>query len=149
MDHPIDGIEHNMAFITPVVDQWLEREIVYESTMRYWFSPPCYVTLKRYSNKFQHCFVTSQQSIWTELPQAGTKATPGTREGRKEMFYLTTHSTHFIYCYMASLTQEMGKKEKKERDWTLPDVIDIRLSPSRTNCCFLTNAAVCTSSHTQ
>ena len=22
-------------------------------------------------------------------------------EGRKEMFYLTTHSTHFIYCYMA------------------------------------------------
>ena len=24
------------------------------------------------------------------------------REGRKEMFYLTTHSTHFIYCYMAS-----------------------------------------------
>ena len=23
-------------------------------------------------------------------------------EGRKEMFYLTTHSTHFIYCYMAS-----------------------------------------------
>ena len=25
-----------------------------------------------------------------------------TREGRKEMFYLTTHSTHFIYDYMAS-----------------------------------------------
>ena len=23
-------------------------------------------------------------------------------EGRNEMFYLTTHSTHFIYCYMAS-----------------------------------------------
>ena len=22
-------------------------------------------------------------------------------EGRKEMFYLTTHSTHFIYGYMA------------------------------------------------
>ena len=22
-------------------------------------------------------------------------------EGRKEMFYLTTHSTHYIYCYMA------------------------------------------------
>ena len=25
-----------------------------------------------------------------------------TQEGRKEMFYLTTHSTHFIYSYMAS-----------------------------------------------
>ena len=24
------------------------------------------------------------------------------RDGRKEMFYLTTHSTHFIYGYMAS-----------------------------------------------
>ena len=23
-------------------------------------------------------------------------------EGRKEMFYLMTHSTHFIYSYMAS-----------------------------------------------
>ena len=24
------------------------------------------------------------------------------KEGRKEIFYLMTHSTHFIYCYMAS-----------------------------------------------
>ena len=24
------------------------------------------------------------------------------KEGRKEMFYLTTHSTYFIYSYMAS-----------------------------------------------
>ena len=24
------------------------------------------------------------------------------RKGRKEMFYLTKHSTHFIYGYMAS-----------------------------------------------
>ena len=29
------------------------------------------------------------------------------KEGRKEMFYLTTHSTHFIYGYMAS--DIMGK----------------------------------------
>ena len=27
------------------------------------------------------------------------------KEGRKEMFYLTTHSTHFIYGYMASNLQ--------------------------------------------
>ena len=26
----------------------------------------------------------------------------GEKEGRKDMFYLTTHSTHFIYGYMAS-----------------------------------------------
>ena len=24
------------------------------------------------------------------------------KDGRKEMFYLMTHSTHFIYCYRAS-----------------------------------------------
>ena len=28
--------------------------------------------------------------------------TDSEKEGRKEMFYLTTHSTHFIYGYMAS-----------------------------------------------
>ena len=27
-----------------------------------------------------------------------------TDQGRKEMFYLTMHSTHFIYGYMASYT---------------------------------------------
>ena len=32
----------------------------------------------------------SAQAIWAIIP------------GRKEMFYLMTHSTHFIYSYMAS-----------------------------------------------
>ena len=31
-------------------------------------------------------------------------------EGRKEMFYLTMHSTHFIYGYMESVDEE-GRKE--------------------------------------
>ena len=31
-----------------------------------------------------------------------TSSTKDYCEGRKEMFYLTTHSTHFIYGYMAS-----------------------------------------------
>ena len=30
------------------------------------------------------------------------RATCNINEGRKEMFYLTTHSTHFIYGYIAS-----------------------------------------------
>ena len=30
------------------------------------------------------------------------KATSGKKEREREMFYLTTHSTHFIYSYMAS-----------------------------------------------
>ena len=54
MHHPTDRIAHTMAFVTPVVEHWLEREI---------FNP---IDVKR------------------------------RKEGRKEMFYLTTHSTHFM-----------------------------------------------------
>ena len=43
----------------------------------------CYFTLKWYSNKFQHCFETSQQRIWTEIPQAGMRATPDTSDEEK------------------------------------------------------------------
>ena len=37
----------------------------------------------------------------TSMPHITALVTP-VMEGRKEMFYLTTHSTHFIYGYMAS-----------------------------------------------
>ena len=36
---------------------------------------------------------------------------PSLQTGRKEMFYLTTHSTHFIYGYMASLFFKQGPEE--------------------------------------
>ena len=52
MHHPIDRIVHTTAFVRPVVEHWLEREII--------------------------------------------------RMRRKEMFYLTMLSTHFIYSYMVS-----------------------------------------------
>ena len=53
------------------------------------------------------------KTIWTEVLQAVIKAIPNTSDEdkesglcqsgrRKEMFYLTTHSTYFIYGYMAS-----------------------------------------------
>ena len=35
-------------------------------------------------------------------PSDSEKGLEGRKEGRKEMFYLTMHSTHFIYGYMAS-----------------------------------------------
>ena len=34
--------------------------------------------------------------------EGGSRCEWGIERGRKEMFYLTTHSTHFIYGYMAS-----------------------------------------------
>ena len=41
-------------------------------------------------------YLTSTQHILFNM------ASEGEIEGRKEMVYLTTHSAHFIYGYMAS-----------------------------------------------
>ena len=56
-------------------------------------------------------------------------------EGRKEMFYLTTHSTHFIYSYMASdMVKDHSDSEKgnplphKENRKRKPFVTDIGYS---------------------
>ena len=38
------------------------------------------------------------------------------QEGRKDMFYLTTHSTHFIYGYMASdISTQIAREETRCR----------------------------------
>ena len=39
----------------------------------------------------------------------------GSREREREMFYLTTHSTHFIYGYMASdiMVKDHSDSEKR------------------------------------
>ena len=44
-------------------------------------------------------------------------------EGRKEMFYLTMHSTHFIYGYMVSdiwlRTIQIAKEETAAATWAI------------------------------
>ena len=45
--------------------------------------------------------INSKGSFICTIPQTGYCFTVAWNE-RKEMFYLTTHSTHFIYGYMAS-----------------------------------------------
>ena len=54
-------------------------------------------------NTYKHMFTYIKYAIYL-LSRAAEMADIPTRaqEGRKEMFYLTTHSTHFIYSYMAS-----------------------------------------------
>ena len=64
MHRPTDRISHTTAFVTPVVEHWLEREIVL-----YWFR------------------VVGQ-------------------EGRKEVFYLTTHSTHLVTVIRRRIARE-------------------------------------------
>ena len=46
--------------------------------------------------------VTKELSADTEEATVFLKEFPKQKEGRKEMFYLTTPSTHFLYGYMAS-----------------------------------------------
>ena len=46
----------------------------------------------------------SQMSVYCKVVIASISG--AYREGRKEMFYLTTHSTHFIYGYMVSSDSE-------------------------------------------
>ena len=37
-------------------------------------------------------------------------------EGRKEIFYLTTHSTHFIYGYICVRHMNLENKDKKKQE---------------------------------
>ena len=73
---------YTTPFVTPVVEHWLEREIAQ------WVHP-----MKDRSDDPSHHERTlylwaTSRSLW--------------QEREREMFYLTTHSTHFIYGYMAS-----------------------------------------------
>ena len=73
MHHAINKIVYNAAFVTPV-EHWLKQDI------EKWSSG----SIKRNKGNFTGM---KRQTAY---------------EGRKEMSYLTTHSTHFIYGYMAS-----------------------------------------------
>ena len=73
MHHPIDRIAHTTTFITPVVEHWLERDINF-----------------------------SIQPVFHDWCNKGRGMCYPVWDGREKMFYLTTHSTHFIYGYMAS-----------------------------------------------
>ena len=83
MHHPTDRIAHTTAFVTPVVEHWLEQEIAQ------WVQP-----MKDRSDDPSHHERTLLPRSYISLP--------GRNEREREMFYLTTHSTHFIYGYMAS-----------------------------------------------
>ena len=72
MHHRTDRKTHTTAFVTPVVWQWLEQEI------DQWVHHEAVVSLHAFGGYMME------------------------QEGSREMFHLTTHSTHFIFSYMAS-----------------------------------------------
>ena len=89
MHHRTDRIMHSTVFVAPVVEYWLERKTAKWIHHEGSFRPP------------RSC--------------AHIKM----KEGRNEMFYLTTHSTYFIYCYMVSdiwlRTTQIAREETRCR----------------------------------
>ena len=75
MHHPTDRIAHTTAFGTPVVEHWLEREIAQ------WVHP-----MKDRSDDPSHHERTLLPRSYISLP----------KHGRKEIFYLMTHSRHDV-----------------------------------------------------
>ena len=75
MHHPTDRIAHTTAFVTPVVEHWLERE----------------------------------EAQWVHHEGSIQRPIMWIRSWRKEMFYLMTHSEHFIYSYMWTYGKERGR----------------------------------------
>ena len=110
MHFSIDRTVHNTAFDKPVVDHWLERKIAQtaaESTEKDRSDDRPLQRRARYRLSYRErerkrdiCSKTCRgQSHW---PCQRLCLRAGMSERKEEMFYLMTHSTHFIYGYMAS-----------------------------------------------
>ena len=82
MHRPTDRITHTTAFVTPIVEHWLEREIAQSHALSHCYFNFYAAISNRYTVIFIHRFPFTYTCI-----------------GRKEMFYLTTHSTNFIMLY--------------------------------------------------
>ena len=133
MHHPSDRIAHTTAFVTPVVEHWLEREIaqwvagdrsdhiahtfnVHPSLLYRPGRTPGSRSGRGLRGGRRPSSLTgagrrpphTAPAGWASTCTPGSQRyprplqTPGTEHGEREMFYLTTHSTDFIYGYIAS-----------------------------------------------
>ena len=104
MHHPTDRITHITAFVTPVLEHWLESEIAQwvhnEGSIRLSIAPTHINYLGYRDIKLQREGCIGLKNLPIDLFLNCSVLKPILRE--REMFYLTTHSTHFIYSYMAS-----------------------------------------------
>ena len=93
MHHPTDRRVHTTDFVTPVVEQWVEHEINGREVERKLITHSKYFMDGRKYSIYQHT-----QHIYSYMALDNSDS----ERGRKEMFYFTKHSTHFIYGDMAS-----------------------------------------------
>ena len=89
MHHPTDRIAHTTAFVTRVVEHWLEREIAqWVHPMKDRSDDPSHHEQTLLPRSHISLQTASSNHTQTEVVQKGK---------RKEVFYLMTHSTHFIF----------------------------------------------------
>ena len=85
-----------------MLDHWLEQEIAqgvqHDDTLHH--ERPLYHG--EYPRSKVGDDIPRPRLLYHQSVTVCMKYVLGVLEGRKEMFYLTTHSTHFIYGYMAS-----------------------------------------------
>ena len=65
--------------------------------------------------------VHASAQFWEKLVTFVKKIKPFCNEGRKEMFYLMMHSTHFIYGYMVKYHSDSERKPAAATWATLSD----------------------------
>ena len=142
MHHPTDRITHTTAFVTPVVEHWLEQEIAqwvhpmkdrsdnpshHERTLYLWATSrslkygilfcgcpaPCSTSgaicstnvhqINNVNKKtVSYIFYQSELQLYLVRNLFKYANQTVTHNLHQKMLYLTTHSTHFIYGYMAS-----------------------------------------------
>ena len=119
MCHPTDRIYHTTAFVTPVVEHWLEREITqwvhHEESIRWPIAPwvdALTTELHLAPILFHDCRHLVQVAQELNISKLCSKLwhdsehniSYTTKEGKKEIFYLMTHLPHFIYSYMVEIS---------------------------------------------
>ena len=93
MHHPTERIIHTMAFVTPVVELWMEYKIAQWVHHEGWANA---LTIKLYLAP------TLIRVVKREVEKRCLEGKYEQEERKDIFFYFTTHSAHFIYGYMAS-----------------------------------------------
>ena len=107
MHHPTGRITYTSTFVTQVVEHWLEREIAqwvhHEGSIRRSMAPWANALTCMKSFFIMLCSMRRRAGSYSRADgdRIHLQQTEQ-RWSRERNVYLTTHSTHFIYGYMAS-----------------------------------------------
>ena len=114
MHHPTDRIAYTMAFVQRAMEHWLECEIAHRVHHEDRSDDPLLHEWMLY-HEATHRSVTVGSHVLCIT------------DANNEMFYLTTHSTHFIYGYMVSVMPTMTHTHVQNISTPLLKICDNKL----------------------